>query len=87
MKPEDDQFQEQVKALEEIQDKMLKAGFIVAHGHTQQLNIARFTPDGQDAVTSIVAMDMKLGPLTDRQIVYLWKYCRQLYEQRAKGDR
>jgi hypothetical protein len=86
MPPEDEKFSEYTKILDELQDRMIKAGLIIRHGHSDKSKRigADFTPSGQDAVTSIAALDIMLGPLSNRQIVALWLYFREVAEQRRK---
>jgi hypothetical protein len=84
MTPEDDKFSEYMEILNELQDRMIKAGLITAHGHFEKAELIRgdFTPSGQDAVSSIVALDTMLGPLSNRQIVALWLYFRGVGKER-----
>jgi hypothetical protein len=92
MTPDDKQFAKYIEILDELQDRMLKAGLIVAHSHFDKAKCIRgdFTPSGQDAVASIAALDMMLeGPLTNRQIVTLWLYFRDFAKQlirKTNGD-
>ena len=85
MKPEDDKFAEYIQILDDLQDRMIKAGFILGHAHSEHGTAAKFTPSGQDAVAAIVALDAMLGgPLSNRQIVALWLYFRELGKTRLE---
>jgi len=87
MEPDDKKFAEYMQLLDELQDRMIKAGFLVGHGHFDKAKVicGDFTPSGQDAVSSIIAIDVALGPLSNRQIVALWLYFREVAKQRLQG--
>jgi hypothetical protein len=46
--------------------------------------MAEFTPDGQEIVTTITALDEALEPLSHREIVALWLYFREVAKARRK---
>lgn len=77
---------EHLKILEELHDRMLKVGLIAEHGKFNDRTGAVFTPDGQEVVTVIAALEGTLGPLTPKQIVVLWKYLVEVANQRKKAN-
>lgn len=88
MKPEDEQLQEHIKMLEELKDRMLKSGLMVAHGHSEKRNIvaANFTLDGMMCMNAIAMLNGKLAPLTNKEIIILWRFLAEFGKQWANRN-
>ena len=82
MAPQDEKFQEYIKTLDELQDRMLKAGFIAELGHTDKAGATTFTERGLSVLRAIGDIDNAIGPLTNRQLVCLWLYFREVAKKR-----
>lgn len=85
MPPQDDKFQDYIKILDELQDRMLKAGLVVRHAHSQHRMATDFTPVGIAFVNAIGALEMAIGPLTNNQIICLWIYFREVAKERRSA--
>ena len=87
MNPED-QFKQEIAELEEIHNRMIKAGLLVKHGHSDKTKriAAEFTPDGQEVVTTIYTLHKTIGPLTPKQVVLFWKYMVAFADARMKDS-
>ena len=76
MKPDDDQSQQYLKRLDELLDRMGKAGFIKQHAHMQSVGAMHFSPKGLAFVQSVKAVDSAIGPLDHGDILCLWLFCK-----------
>ena len=74
-----------IKTLEELQDRMIKAGFLVRHGYSKHGNVAEFTPIGKSVIEAFAGIDRALGPLTGQQVQVLWIYFREIAKGRSEG--
>jgi hypothetical protein len=72
MIPDDNQSNEDAEHLEELCDRLLKAGFIKQHGHTRDRTAVVFTPKGIRAARAITDIENALAPLNHDDRLGIW---------------
>lgn len=81
MPPGDDQSDEHARRFDELQDRMLQAGWTAGHGHTDDgAAAAELLATGADFVAAIKAAERDLGPLSGSDKILLWNWAAQLSE-------
>jgi hypothetical protein len=72
MRTDDNQSNENSEHLYELCDRLLKAGFIKQHGHTQDRTAVVFTPKGIRAARAITDIENALAPLNHDDRLGIW---------------
>lgn len=78
MSTSDDDFKKYVATLNELNDRMLKAGLIISHAHTKDTGVSNYTPIGLSFITAIDGLDEMLGHLSPEQVLCLWNHFTQI---------
>jgi hypothetical protein len=67
------------QALQELLDRMLKAGWVIRYGHSKEGRLGvEWSADGLWMVEVIRRMERALGPLSERDLSLLWTAAHSL---------
>jgi hypothetical protein len=82
MTPEEEKFKKHIQRLDELSDRMLKAGLIVRHAHTEHGSGVVATASGILIVEAFWNINKACGPLTNTDKILIWDYLCALGDAR-----
>jgi len=80
MPSHDEQVPDDFRRLEELLDRMLQAGLVAGHAHTNDHAGVSLTPAGRSILEAFWRLDDAIGPLGPTDRILLWNLFRQVRE-------